>query len=287
MKIHYLLVFVALQAADGQTPQPQFTFLPPGLHFAPLRANVQEPRLGVFKFLNASDMKVDIGNSIDLFEYLLPSENLRITAGIDFMAYALTTGSQGLRLQIDAVDGFFGGNLSVSKSLGGPLGQARLRILHHSAHLDDGHYATSSNTWLDNRAPFPYTQDFGELVLAYSAGAQSRCTERTYAGISYATLARPSDLQRFSFLGGFEAARMVSESFLNQRAYLYAAYNVTLTGTPAYAASHQIQLGWKFGDYYGKGPSVYVAYYTGRKMFGEYFDEMVTTLGAGFTVDFL
>src|ERR1700690_1255160 len=57
------IIFVITQSSA------QFDFLPSGMNVAPLRTNTQEPRVGVFKFLDASEMKVDIGNSIDLFGY--------------------------------------------------------------------------------------------------------------------------------------------------------------------------------------------------------------------------
>jgi hypothetical protein len=271
--------------AQPQQEEPSFRFLPPGLNFAPLKANIQEPRIGVFKFLDASAMKVDIGNSIDIFEYKILSPDLRFTVGIDFMAYAYTVGTQGLRLQIDAIDGFFGGNMSCTKLLDRDQLHARLRILHHSAHFVDGHFITVSNSWANNRPPIPFTQDFGELVIAHSI-FPSYGTLRYYGGISYATLVRPTSIQRFSYLAGVETGKLLSSSLFNRPAYIYAAYNATLTGTPEYAASHQLQIGIKFGELYEKGPSLYLAYYTGRQMFGEYFDELVTTIGAGFTVDF-
>ena len=96
MKTLALLLIIGQSAVNAQ-----FVFLPPGLHFAPLRANVKEPRIGVFKFLDAGEMRVDIGNSVDLFGYEIPSAAVKLTAGIDFTAYAYTTGAQGLRLQID------------------------------------------------------------------------------------------------------------------------------------------------------------------------------------------
>ena len=117
MKISILILFTfaVTCAAHSQAPgdsTAHFVFLPGGLHFAPLKTHTKEPRVGVVKFLDAAEMKVDIGNSIDIFG--LNFHNARLTAGIDFFAFAFVTGAQGLRLQIDAIDGFFGGNLTYS-----------------------------------------------------------------------------------------------------------------------------------------------------------------------------
>ncbi len=265
----------------------QFTFLPEGSHFAPLKANIQEARIGVFKFSEVGDMKVDIGNSIDLIGFRGGADaRLGVTVGIDFMAYAFTTGAQGLRLQIDAIDGFFGGNMTAS--LGGDSDRvtARLRLLHHSAHLVDGHYSVAAGAWLDNRQPVAFTRDFGELVLARE-GETGAMRVRYYAGTSYATLVRPSPIERFAYLAGVELSTpAIIGALWSRPVNLFTAYQLTLTGVERYAASHQVQAGAKFGDWTGKGPTIYVAYYTGRHMFAEYYNERISTVGVGFTVDF-
>jgi len=288
MKKFLLPITFVLLIAQGALSQSDssggFSINPPGLNIAPLKANIQEARIGVFKFLDAAQMKVDIGNSIDVFGYSDPEAALRVTAGIDFMAYAFTTGAQGLRLQIDAIDGFFGGNLSISKSYGSQTLQLRLRILHHSAHFVDGHYDETTGTWIDNRAPIAYTKDFGELVGAYLVEKEG-LTLRPYAGFGYATLVRPAEYERFSYLGGVEIAIGVG-TVASEKLNVYTAYNISVEGTPEFIASHQIQAGTKLGSFYGKGPSIYLAYYTGNHMFGEYFGERLTTTGLGFTVDF-
>jgi hypothetical protein len=279
-----LLVFAIIHYSLPSVSQ--FTFLPPGVHFAPLKANIQEPRIGVFKFLDAGEMKVDIGNSIDVFGYQIPEDSVTITAGIDFMAYAYTTGAQGLRLQIDAIDGFFGGNLTTSIGSYENRVYARLRLLHQSAHFVDGHYLQRTQTWLNNRPPIPFTRDFGELVIVHAV-TMSSAVVRYYGGISYATLVRPSAVQRFSYLSGAEIySDKLFGALFSHPVNLFAAYNLTITGTPVYAASHNAQAGIKFGQWYGKGPVMYLAFYNGRHMFAEYFDQHLTTIGLGFTVDF-
>jgi hypothetical protein len=285
MTLRTLAAIFACLALSPLHAGAQYRFLPGGLHFAPLKANVQEARIGVFKFLDKGEMKVDVGNSIDLFGYDAPGD-LSVSAGIDFFAYAYTTGAQGLRLQIDAIDGFFGGNLTVSSGGDSSGTFARLRLLHHSAHLVDGHYSVADGKWLDGREPVAYTRDFGELVIARSQRLGAVLL-RPYGGFSYATLVRPTLVRRGAYLAGLEAS---TGEFLgplwSRPVHLYAAYQATVTGLDAYTATHQLQAGVKFGAWYGKGPTIYLGWYRGRHMFAEYFDRTLTTLGAGFTVDF-
>lgn len=285
-----LLVFLFVLSIEVFAQQDEvkgkFEFLPAGLHFAPLKANHQEARIGVFKYFGTANLKVDIGNTIDVFGLTFHSSKMRFTVGIDFMAYALVTGSQGLRLQVDALDGFFGGNLSFSKSFDPDRLQARLRILHLSAHLVDGHYSMSLKQWLDNREPIPFTKDFGELLVAHEL-QPSFGFFRYYGGLSYATLARPIELERIAFSAGFELAtdQWFGKVF-DQPTYAFITNHFALNGNPVYTGNNQTQLGVKFGDWHGRGVVLYLAYYNGNNFFSEYFDERVSIVGAGFTVDF-
>ncbi len=263
-----------------------FDFLPEGLHFSPLKANAQEARIGVFKYFGTANLKVDIGNTIDIFGYNTPDSKIRAAMGIDFMAYAFVTGAQGLRLQVDALDGFFGGNVSLSKQYEHNLLQFRLRILHLSAHLVDGHYELGARRWIDNREPIPFTKDFGELVAAHVLNPDENVF-RYYGGISYATLVRPTDLKRFGFLVGFEiGSKSLFGSVFSKPATPFLAAHFVLAGLPEYTGSIQTQFGVKFGEWNRKGVVFYLSHFNGNNLFSEYFDERVSIWGAGFTVDF-
>ena len=141
-------------------------------------------------------------------------------------------------------------------------------------------------SWIDNKEPIPFTQDFGELTLLHTI------TEvfgglRYYGGIAYATLVRPTDVQRFSYFAGFEVTfDKIFGSVFQQPTNVYCSYHISLTGIPTYSSSHQFQCGIKFGKWLEKGTTIYLAYYTGRHIFAEYFDKRLSIMGVGFTVDF-
>ena len=263
-----------------------FTMFPSGVHFTPLKANIKEARIGIMKLLNQSNMKVDIGNSIDLVNYENRAEGVRYTAGIDFDGYALTDAYAGFRLQIDALDGLFGGNVTASKELEGSRLMARFRMLHHSAHYVDGHYSFDTGNWIDARYPSAFTRDFGEIILA-KEDRLSTGLLKYYAGFSHAVLIRPVSLAREECLAGAEWSngRLLSPC-LDQPVTLYAAYQVTLMSAPAYVGANFIQAGVKFGTWNAKGAAFYVSYYSGPYPFGQYYDIRLESVGAGFMVDF-
>jgi hypothetical protein len=140
--------------------------------------------------------------------------------------------------------------------------------------------------WFNNQQPFPYNRDFGELVLANTRPV-GEFDLRTYAGISWATLVRPTLFQRWQYLGGFElSSGNLSHRVFGKPTVPFIAYNILLEGTPAYSAANTLQLGCKFGEWKGKGPVLYLEYYAGRQMFTEFYNQQIRTAAVGFTIDF-
>jgi hypothetical protein len=272
---------------DNGDSQYCFVFLPGAPVFPPLVANPQEPRTGLRKEIGSSRLKLDIGAAIDLLEYAKSDRSATFRFGIDFFTYAMTTSAQGLRLQVDAVDGFFGGHLVYRTATARSANTVRLRILHLSAHFVDGHLVDGGTAWRDGRGPIPFTKDFGELIGAHECPLGPLGVS-AYAGFGYATLIRPDSLRRYSGLGGIElhSTEIVGPVF-TRPCNLFAAFNFTLTGIPQYRGSSCAMFGVKFGDWSGSGVKFYASYYSGLEVFSEYFDLFRSYWGIGFTFDVL
>ena len=274
----------AVPTESGST----FCLFPSGLQFPPLKTNIDEPRVGLVRFLDRTQMKVELGNTIDLLEYKPACNDLIFRMGIDFFAYAYVKDSKGLYLQIDAIDGFFGGNITVAGTDSFSKPMARLRIVHHSAHLADGNYWIHSypRDWTKEGGPIPFSRDLGELVLLHHLNYGTEQL-RYYGGISYATLNRPAEFKRVAGLTGIElTTSRFNLSMFKQKISPFISYTMTMTGVPKYFPSHHAEAGIKIGSAYGKGVNIYISYYNGRHMFGEYYDQRLETIGAGFNVDF-
>lgn len=264
--------------------QDGFVLFPEGINFLPLRANIEEPRLGIMYFPDNANLKVDIGNSSDLLGYRWGSEAY-FTMGIDFMAYGLASSFAGNRLQIDALDGFFGGNASFTRYYGDYDLQIRGRIIHNSAHLVDGSYNLSADEWRDNRYPIAYTRDFGEVTTAFRIISHSY-DYRVYGSVSYSTLVRPGQIKKWAFNTGGELNFDTGSKVGGKPLYIISAYHLSFEGTPEYQAVHHLMGGVKFGGSYSKGVVFYISYFAGKNMFSEYFEENIKKLTAGFFVDF-
>lgn len=265
----------------------KYEFAPSGLHFMPLKASYQEARIGILYYPSDANLKVDIGNSVDLLKLIFPSERGVLTFGIEFMAYAYSTSYSGHRLQIDALDGFFGGNAAYS--LGYKEGNiiSRFRIIHNSAHLVDGHYNVDKEMWIGSKTPIPFTRDFGELLLGYEC-LKENYTFRIFGAPAYSTLVRPLEIKKYSFSSGFEYALYNPFGKIFQKDFnLFAAYTINILGTPKYHGNNNLVAGIKFGQWFSKGILLYLNYYSGNNMFSEYYKDNIHRFGIGFSVDFI
>jgi hypothetical protein len=288
-----LLLFLTLAAPHlllGQDPSNEtspwlFKFLPGTPVPVRLTANPQEPRTGIRKEIGSSHLKLDIGASFDLLELIPGSDTTSMLRfGADFFTYALSTSADGLRLQIDAVDGFFGGHLMFFSSQDSAAHTAlRLRVLHQSAHFLDGHMNIRTGTWRDNRPPNPYTRDFGELsgIRRVRSG---RLDMQLFAGLSFATLVRPTAIQRWTFFGGGEFGNEV-DLLWNRPARLYAAAYFLLSGVPTYVVTTTLEGGVRLGRWDGSGVRLYLEYHSGLEVYGQYYDLKTERWGLGVAFD--
>jgi hypothetical protein len=279
--IFVLIIFNGISHAQGTG----FEFLPDSTNFIPLKANHQEAKLGVLYLPENGHLKVDVGNSVDLFKYSFSTAS-KLTMGIEFMAYAYSTNYKEQRLQIDALDGFFGGNLSFSSRYQSSRLLGRFRIIHNSAHLVDGHYDIQEDRWKNGDTPIAFTQDFGELLVAHEL-IDLWGRFKYYVSITYATLVRPANLEKWSGSLGFELNfdNIFGKTF-GKETNLFFANHTRYAGLPEYNISLNNIAGVKFGDWLSKGIVVYISYYYGNNVFNEYFIERVSQFGIGFFIEF-
>lgn len=281
----FLVVLVFSLNISAQNAGTTVELFPSGLSFMPLKANNQEARTGVLYYPDNANLKVDIGNSINILSITSPDMKESFTAGIEFMAYAKSTNYKGYRLQIDAVDGFFGGNISYTKKLEDRNRfLSRFRFIHNSAHLVDGSYDIHEERWIQ-REPVPYTRDFAELTLAHEINSSAHSL-KYFGGFAYSVMVRPENQLRLTFHAGAELALLKALGvILNNENDIFIAHYFNLNGIEKYVGNQQTQLGVKFGNWHKKGVVVYLSYYSGSDIFSSYYDNRVSKLGLGFQVD--
>jgi len=281
----FLLYAVSLVSAQSNDQTFNYEFLPEGLHFQPLKAHIKEPRMGVLYNPSNGQLKLDIGNSVDLLKFQI-SDNEKLTFGIEFNAYAHSINYQEKRLQIDAIDGFFGGNAVFSSANESSGFLTRFRIIHNSAHFVDGHYDKETNSWKEDLEPIPFTRDFGELLFAYQLNFE-KSSLKLYSGPVYATLVRPMEIKKWSLDAGIEyyITNLIGRLF-HKDENLFIAHHFELFGAPVYQGNNNFVIGMKLGKWEAKGVTVYLNYYNGKNLFNEYYKMRVKKFGMGFSIDF-
>ena len=276
------LVWPALERTPTQAGESPELFPSPSVP-APLLAAPREARTGLRKEIGSSRMRLDIGTVLDLVGVQTGS-SWELRFGADIFAYGLTTSSEGLRLQVDAIDGFFGGHIALRHASEARTFAVRLRILHHSAHFVDGHYDLSRDEWKGGAGPNPYTRDAGELLLLLGHRWDATGLD-LYAGAEYATFMRPDDMTRWNFLGGIQAHTQFAQNVLGAPASAYLAYNLGVEGIPAYVATHTVNGGVKFGRWEERGLRLYAEFTAGLEPYGQYYTVRREHWGLGFALD--
>lgn len=287
MKFLFLLLLCPTALLHAQTAASDTTtsveFLP-GTVIAPtLLANPSEPRTGVRTEFGSSRLKLDLGAPFELLHLRLGENGDRLAAGALIFAYGLTTSSDGLRLQVSTVDGFFGGYVALLLERADVQWSVRLRLLHQSAHLVDGAYDTDAGDWSDGRVPLPFTRDFGELT-GHVVLRRERFRLRLYAGGSYATHLRPEELGRYGVMGGVEGM-VLAGRLAGQPLVPYVAQHVSFGGKPELRGTWSLEAGVRFGAPESSGLRLYCGVITGPEIYGQYTAETRTSWGAGFAFD--
>jgi len=285
MIFRFLLLFVGLQTMSP-CGRAQTTFLVDRTLLPPLTANAEEPRTGLRKEFGSSRLKIDIGSTIDVVRFQLSPEQ-SLSLGIDFFVYALSTGNEGLRLQIDAADGFFGGHVGYRVTGNGLDHFFRFRFLHLSAHFLDGHFDPMVGDWKGGRPPIAFTRDFAEFVGGINL-SPGNVHLLLYAGFSYGVLVRPNNIDKVAYLFGGELRWTEVLGLLFAKPWsIYIADHAAVIGIPENVTSNTIETGIKLGSWEGRGLRIYGSFSVGLDVFHQYYDVYRQSWGFGFSYDIL
>ncbi len=250
------------------------------LLFAPLLAHHVEPRAGMSQLSGEERLRLDIGNSIDLLCFEGVDEGDRMTIGADFFTWTSLRQESGFHFPVDAVDYLFGVNASYRHDVDARLSfSARLRASHISAHLVDGSFDQTKREWRGGDAPQVYSREFIDLVAA----CDYEDFIRVYAGGQCIYHVDPAAITKYALQAGIEP---VWRDAVLRNGHLYAAYDIRLLDAGRLRTAHALQVGAKFGGWRDSGLRVFMAYYHGPSQHGEYYDEIWSYWGTGFTVDF-
>jgi hypothetical protein len=262
-----LLVPASMIAQDSR-----WVFFPFSQAFRPFVASHEEPHMGLQQHIGNSHLDVAVGAPFEIARY--EGETDTVGLGADFFAYAFSRTFGEYRFKIDAADGYFLVNASYKSR--SPF-SFRFRAIHLSAHLVDGYFDDIQGVWRTDKLPFAFSRNYLEIAAAYDPRIPD-LTTRLYGGGSYAVHVRPDNLQRWAALAGAELAYPGNPG-------LYAAYHLSLKGTPNYTFTHNVEAGAKFGAWNGRGFRLFVSYHNGLNDYGQYYNEWTDYWSVGFWFD--
>ncbi|PID58733.1 MAG: hypothetical protein CR986_07465 [Ignavibacteriae bacterium] len=271
-KIKLLFFLIILFLGNNHFAQSGVELFPGNLLVQPFTANTLKPKLGFDFKTSKNELTLNIGNSLDFFHYKI-NDYSKLSFGADLFTYTLLRSQSNFHFPVDAVDYLFGVNFGYTNKNYG----VRLRISHISAHFVDGHYDKTTNQWRDNRSPKVYSREFFELIPFYRYN-----NLRIYAGLTYIFSIDPEDIGRDQYQFGLEyfAKGLISECLTP-----YFAYDLRLINLYSYTANNSIEAGIKYGYAKGKGISLYLKYFSGYNIHGEYFDLKENYTAFGFNLD--
>lgn len=248
---------------------------PAELNVNPFAANVIEPKLGFMFKTEGNELRLDIGNTVDIAS--LKTSSGVISLGADLFTWTLLRKEENFHFPVDAVDYLFGFNFGFKKSVHDYSFGARMRISHISAHFVDGHYDKEKREWRNGRTPRVYSREFIELMPFYQYKQL-----RMYAGFTYLFHVDPVVNHRDLYQFGFDYFR---KDFFADNLSPFIAYDMKVTGAIRSTPNHSFNAGVKLGKPNGKGLSLYYHYYSGWSIHGEYFDYRENYSGIGLNLD--
>lgn len=275
-RIAALILFFTL-LVNAQTKSELF---PDNLTIQPFTANMLEPKLGFVFQLSKNELRLDIGNSIDIYRKEIG--NLTYSFGADLFTYTLLRSEDSFHFPVDAVDYLFGLNAGVkykNPDKGCMINEigARFRVSHISAHMVDGHLDPSPDKlWIDDQAPIVYSREFFELMPYVKINDL-----RLYIGLTYIYNVDPEHIGKDNYQIGFD---YFYKGF-GDSVTPFIGYDLKIINIDAYTANNSINAGIKFGKPNGKGISIYFHYYSGKSVHGEYYQFNREYSALGFNLD--
>lgn len=244
------------------------------LLFKPLEANQLEARISSFYQIENDKLRLDIGHSLDLYEFNMLDANIKIRLGSDFFILSCLRSEGKMKFPVETADYFFGVNASSLFKIFDIPFETRLRLAHISSHLIDGY----SENDIFFKSPFVYSREFAELVIALKMKYL-----RPYSGLTYVFSTLPKDVNKFVPQVGFDFHIPFCKFFS-----LRGGYDLKIIGgdTLKNIACSAMQCGLGFTTSRNIEISLNYYFYSGYSVHGMFYDTKNYYNGLGFQINY-
>lgn len=253
-------------------------FFNSNLLFVPTEASIFESKVGVIKYTDKKNLKLDIGVSIDLAGY--KHNKNTYSFGVDFFTFSNLRSEKNFKFPVDAIDYLFGINLN-SKSMLSANSElsSRLRVSHVSSHFEDGHIYERADTIFK---PVIFSKEFIDLAAIFDMNIHKNFHLKNLIALNYIFHSIPADMSKFSARYGIELRYFVSK-FLS----LYISNDLNLASVNSELnLNENAEAGLSFGMFKSRSFNLYFAYYDGQDYRGQYYGKYLNNKGIGLRIKF-
>jgi hypothetical protein len=273
-----LLVITEISIAqeNSRSEDSNFEFLPSSNLFEPVKASILEAKNGIIKDISKNNLQLNIGISADLCKWIINNQSISI--GADFFTYSGLRSESNFKFPVDAIDYFFGVNFNYKKLFGQNSLIGRLRVSHISAHLEDGHIYSRSDTIF---TPFVFSREFVDLSCGYDYWLLKYFKLKNIISVNILFHSIPNDFGILSLQYGFEFRYFLGSYF---SVYISNELKLQNVSNENYL-NENLETGIRFGKINSRGFSLSFNYYDGRDYKGQYYKNYLNYKAIGFNVD--
>ena len=246
------------------------------LIFQPFVANVFEARVGSIYEIEDNKLRLDIGNSIDLYETRIKnidSNETILRFGTEFFVDTRLRSEGRFKFPVETSDYYFGVNATSKLSFIDEYLYTRFRLAHISSHLADGYSENS----IFRKSVFVYSREFIDWSFAYIFA-----DFRPYLGLTYIFSTIPDEVNLIVPQIGFDYKQNIFDDL-----DLVAGYDFKLGGhDDQYSGINSLKLGIQLRTFKNFGIELAYLYYSGYSIHGMFYNEKDNYNAIGFNVIF-
>ena len=246
--------------------------------FVPTETSIIESKVGVVKYTDDKNLKLDIGVSFDLIG--LKTEKVKYSFGVDFFTFSNLRSEDNFKFPVDAIDYLFGINFNFKKPLSKKLNlSGRFRISHISSHFEDGHKYENTDTIF---TPVVFSKEF----LDFAGVADYKLAKDFYfkglLALNFIFHSIPEDAKGISGQLGLEFKYYLTKIFS-----LYISDNLSLASVNSDSnLNNNFETGVAFGMLNTRSILLYFTVYDGQDYRGQYYGDYLGNTGLGLRVKF-
>lgn len=246
--------------------------------FVPTETSIIESKIGVTKYTDDDNLKLDIGVSFDLIG--LKKKKTTYSFGVDFFTFSNLRSESNFKFPVDAIDYMFGINLNFKKQFSKKTDlSGRFRVSHISSHLEDGHIYENTDTIF---TPFVFSKEF----LDFAAVADYKLAKNFYLksllALNLIFHSIPEDAKGISLQLGIEFKYFLAEIFS-----LYISDNLGLSSVNSESRlNNNFETGVALGKLNTRSVLLYFTFYDGQDYRGQYYGNYLNNTGLGLRFKF-